>query len=145
MKQKVSTLKNLQIMHVALCAGVLFLTIVMGDFSSDKWTLEMGDAYHLIMIGLVPVLSIVIGALIFRNRISGIEEIEDFDAKMQLFHSAHIIRLALLEGAALFIVILTRFSGDILSLSMFTLVFVRMILLFPTKDKVYSNIHWPER
>lgn len=140
MQKKKVSLKSIQIMHVFLCLGVVFVGIFLGDFSAEEWRLEAGNNNELMLIVGLPVVAMVIGQVIFNKQIEDANTLESFEEQLQAYQSAHIIRIALLEGVAMFIAVYTQFSGELVPLMMFLILIGRMGFLFPTKARIEKEL-----
>jgi hypothetical protein len=140
MSKQPPAIKNLQIIHFSLCIGVLAVGAVLGEFPNEGWGFELDLQGKGLIVLFFPVLAIVLGQFLFSRTTQGANQLETFELQLALFQKAHIIRMALLEASALAIVVLTNFSGDTIALILYLLVLVRMILLFPTKQRVLHEL-----
>lgn len=135
MNQKIKTLK---IIHFSICVGVVFLFLFLGQSKIEELNLQIqvNDLIYL----AIPIGAILIGNFLFSHRLKELTDLLNPDEKFAIYQSASIIRWAVLEGAALFILI--AFSH----LWLFgILLILYLIMLYPSREKIerifQSNIH----
>lgn len=134
MNKKIKTLK---IIHFSICVGVVFLFLFLGQSKIKELNIQIqvNDLIYL----TIPIGAILIGNFLFSHRLKELKDLNP-DEKFAIYQSASIIRWAVLEGAALFILI--AFSH----LWLFgILLILYLIMLYPSREKIerifQSNIH----
>ena len=96
-------LKIVKIIHLAICAGVIFAYILLSDLSvlADlKFPVIDGSSYIYLMI---PVIAILAGNYLYKSQIKKVDSNLKLEDKIPFYQIATIMRLALLEGAAFLI------------------------------------------
>ena len=136
-------LKTLSILHLALTVSpvifglVGFYLISIGSILIDSAVLDMVFTY------IVPVF--IVGGVfgsnwIYKNKLNQLKEENDFNLKMSSFRGALILRYALLEGPALFSVVVAMITSNPLFL-VFTGIMVGFMFYWkPTKDTVIADL-----
>jgi len=136
-------LKTFQIIHIALCSGVLLFALVtiflnreiMFFDANPKTTAPFNPIFPIV--GLITISASI---LFFKNVLAKIDKSADADSKINQYQSAFIISSARLEGGALFNTV-----GFFITQNSFFLIFaaanfIFLILKRPTKDKLISTL-----
>lgn len=136
-------LKTLQIIHLALCSGVLLFALVTLFLNREIMFFDANPATTSPANPIFPIMGLITisGSIFFqKNLINKIDKSETADVKVNLYQSAFIISSALLEGGALFNVV-----GFFITHNSFFLIFaganfIFLLLKHPTKDKLISTL-----
>lgn len=135
MNQKIKTLK---IIHFSICIGMVMCYTILGQLTTIteiNLKIQTSDLIYL----LIPISAIGIGNFLFNNQLKQINSVNS-DKKFAIYQSASIIRWALIEGAALLILIIYPHL-----LIFGILLIVYLFFLYPSTEKIerilYSNNH----
>ena len=108
-------IKTLKIIHLAICSGVIFIYFFIGYF-------------------MIPILAIILGNILFKSQLKQANPNLNLEEYLPIYQTASIIRWAILEGAALFILFL---KSNFVLLGI--LIIAYLIYLRPTMDKIESD------
>ncbi|TCD02336.1 hypothetical protein EZ449_18435 [Pedobacter frigidisoli] len=136
-------LKTLQIIHLALCSGVLLFALVTIFLNREIMFFDANPKTTAPFNPIFPILGLItISASIFffRNVISKINKSADVDSKINQYQSGFVISAALLEGGALFNLVGFFITQNSFFLIFATANFVFLVLSRPTKDKLISSL-----
>lgn len=142
-------LKTLQIIHIALCAGILLFMLVSILLNREHMifdaSLENTAPFNPIF-PIFGLLAALISIIIFKKLVLKIDNTLNLDSKIMQYQSAFIVSAALLEGGALLNIV-----GCIITSNAFFLIFAGINLFFlirnrPTKDKLIRDmqLQYPE-
>ncbi|MEQ9467210.1 MAG: hypothetical protein RLN88_07335 [Ekhidna sp.] len=134
-------LQTIKIIHLGLMAGPAFLGLVAAflvlDGSDTREPIEVLDylspGYFLFAVGIYPIL---FKSAIKPAKVEGI----DLGKKIATYQTGHIIRLALLEGAALFAGVVVVVNGQLLHLITLGLVLAIMFSKLPSPYLLESEL-----
>ncbi|MFD2285064.1 hypothetical protein GJU39_09945 [Pedobacter petrophilus] len=138
-----SKLKQLQIIHLALCFSVFLFATVTTLLNKDYLYFDANPAntapYNPIF-PIVGLITISVSIIAFKTLISKIDKTAAVDLKITQYHTAFIVSAALLQAGALF-----NLVGSFISYNAFFLIFAAVNLIFlirnrPTKDKLISAL-----
>ena len=127
-------IKTLQIIHLALCAGLIIAYFVIGEISVEKLkTILIIDASSIVF-AILPFLAIIMANFIFKSQLKQVDQKLKLEDKLPVYQTASIIRWAILEGVAFIILIM---KPDFLIFGI--LVIIYLIFLRPTEEKISSD------
>jgi len=127
-------IKTLQIIHLALCAGLIIAYFVIGEISVEKLkTIPIIDASSIVF-AILPFLAIIMANFIFKSQLKQVDRKLKLEDKLPVYQTASIIRWAILEGVAFIILIL---KPDFLIFGI--LVIIYLIFLRPTEERISSD------
>lgn len=127
-------IKTLQIIHLALCAGLIIAYFVIGEISVEKLkTIPIIDASSIVF-AILPFLAIIMANFIFKSQLKQVDQKLKLEDKLPVYQTASIIRWAILEGVAFIILIM---KPDFLIFGI--LVIIYLIFLRPTEEKISSD------
>lgn len=134
MKQKI---KSLQIIHLALCTGVIIAYVIMNKLSSlrDIFNISIDTNEDYIYL-LIPVFAFVLSNFIYKQQLKTTGKNSSLDFNFNIFQSASIMRWAVLEGSAFIILILKPeliISGIV--------IIVYLFLLRPTEERFKNDVN----
>ena len=138
-----SKLKQLQVIHLALCFGVFLFAAVTSFINKDQFYFDANPANTAPFNPIFPIVGLItisVSIIAYKNLISKIDKTASVDVKINQYQTAFIMSAALLEGGALFNIV-----GSFISHNAFFLVFAAANLIFlirsrPTKDKLISTL-----
>jgi len=127
-------IKTLQIIHFALCAGLIVAYFVIGEISVEKLkTIPIIDSSSIVF-AIIPFLAIIMANFVFKSQLKQVDRNLKLEDKLPVYQTASIIRWAILEGVAFIILIL---KPDFLIFGI--LVIIYLIFLRPTEEKITND------
>lgn len=138
-----SKLKQLQIIHLALCVSVFLFAAITSFLNKDQFYFDANPANTAPFNPIFPIVGLItisVSIIAYKNLISKIDKTASVDLKINQYQTAFIMSAALLEGGALF-----NLVGSFISHNAFFLIFAAANLIFlirnrPTKDKLISTL-----
>jgi len=135
--------KSIQILHAAMFFGMVMIMIILKFIVGIKDTSDGDLLFPAMGIGLA-ISSLVLGQIIFNNRMETLKKERITVAeKLEAYRSAFIIKLALLEGPALFCLVLHFLNGN--PLLFYTFLFILIIFAYErpieARIKQQLNLH----
>ena len=127
-------IKVLQIIHLAICAGTVIAYLFIGQLSIESLKIEFIDSSDLIYFA-IPILAFFLSNFLFQSQLKQVDVKLKPEENLPIYQTASIIRWAILEGSALFILFLKQ---DLLILGILIIVF--LLFLRPTEDRVISAL-----
>ena len=122
-------LKPIKIIHLALCFGVAIAYAVLVDFKTLEFlnfnAIETTDYIFI----LVPVAAILLGNFLYTQQLKSADKNLKLEEKIGVYQTAMLIRLALLEGAAFFILFIKK---ELIILGLFLIFY--MLFLRPSEN-----------
>jgi hypothetical protein len=102
---KEQQIKTIQIIHIALTLGVTLAYFFLSDLNSfnDLFILPEIDK-NSIYIGIIPIVAYISSNIMFKSMLSKIDKKLKIEANFGAYQTASIVRWAILEGAAFFII-----------------------------------------
>tara|TARA_R110002049_G_scaffold108455_1_gene256744 strand:+ start:25582 stop:25995 length:414 start_codon:yes stop_codon:yes gene_type:complete len=131
-------LKIVKIIHLAICAGVIFAYILLSDLSvlADlKFPVIDGSSYIYLMI---PVIAILAGNYLYKSQIKKVDSNLKLEDKIPFYQIATIMRLALLEGAA-FLILFVKPDFIVFGI----LIILYIIFIRPTENQFRRDFENP--
>lgn len=95
-------IKSLQMIHLALCAGVTIAFLLTGTFSLAPLHIKTLDTSTLLLLA-IPVVAVILSNLMFRQQLKKADPKAQPEDNMAVYMSASLVRWAILEGAAFLI------------------------------------------
>lgn len=127
-------IKTLQIIHLAVCAGIIVAYFFVGEISLEKLKLPeittVGLTYT-----LIPILAYVISTFLFKSQIKQIDPKLKLEEKLPFYQAASIMRWAILEGAAFILLFLTP---EFIVFGI--LIIIYLIFLRPTEERIKNDL-----
>ena len=131
MTQKI---KTLQIIHLAICLGVSLAYVFAGDIFTKEFKLPNIDTSSIFYV-VVPIIGIGLSNFLFKSQLKKIDSKKKLEENLPLYQSASIIRWAILEAAAIFVL----FSNpDFVLIGVILIVY--LISLRPTEDRIKTDL-----
>lgn len=131
MTQKI---KTLQIIHLAICAGIIVVYFMIGNLSMESVTIKSVDSSEIIYVA-IPVLAFVLSNFLFKSQLKQANPKLKPEDNLPIYQTASIIRWAILEGAAFLILFLCpKF------LLFGILVIAYLVFLRPTEERINSDL-----
>ena len=127
-------IKVLQIIHLAISAGTVIAYLFIGQLSIESLKIEFIDSSDLIYFA-IPILAFFVSNFLFQSQLKQVDVKLKPEENLPIYQTASIIRWAILEGSALFILFLKQ---DLLILGI--LIIVYLLFLRPTEDRVISAL-----
>ncbi|WP_421810934.1 hypothetical protein [Flagellimonas sp.] len=136
-----SFIKTLSFLHMGIMAGPVILGIFFYTQVQNPG-LDFSDSED-VFLAIIPVIAITgifLGSFIFRKMIGSIPKDLDLRQKLARFQTASIIKYALLEGPALFAIVIFHNTQNLAYLIIASFLIFYLFLQRPTKDKVEHHL-----
>lgn len=127
-------IKSLQMIHLAICIGMLVAYIFVGEITMDTFKVPTIDSSALIYL-LIPVLAVFLSNFLFNSQLKQIDKKANVEDMLPIYQTASIIRWAVLEGGA-FIILFAQPNLIVFGI----LLIVYLIILRPTKEKMERDL-----
>ena len=129
-------IKTLQIIHLALVAGVTMVYLVIGQiYTLDFLKLpELNNTVLVFMFGAI--LAVLLSNLAYNHVLKQESSPATFQKQFSVYQTATIIRLAILEGTAFLILFLQQ---DVLILGLLLIIYMLWLRPSETRMKHYLN------
>ncbi|MFK8046173.1 MAG: hypothetical protein AB8B72_11805 [Crocinitomicaceae bacterium] len=130
-------IKYLTVIHFALIFGLVLLSVVF-YFTAENWYLdsfETGNIFFYI-VPIIAISAIFIGDFIYKMLVKNLKTKTSLKDKLMGFQAATIIKLATIEGPAMFALIAGLISSNFFFFIIAFLLILYMYSLKPTKLKV---------
>ncbi|NIJ44504.1 uncharacterized protein YneF (UPF0154 family) [Wenyingzhuangia heitensis] len=133
MEQKLKTIK---IIHLAIVLGVSVGYYVLGHITSlDQITKLPHITKDSIIYAIIPLAAVIISSVLFRIKLQKIDNSLSFEEKLEPYQAASVMRWAILEGAAFFLIIL---KPTFITLGIILIVYI--LLLRPIESKIKRDL-----
>lgn len=104
----IQKIKTLQIIHLALCIGLIVAYIAIGDILNPE-TLKIPKIdSNSVVYFVIPIAAVILSNFLFKQQLVKVEKSLQIQEKVPLYQSAFITRMAVLEAAAFMILILKK-------------------------------------
>jgi hypothetical protein len=127
-------IKSLQMIHLAICIGMLVAYIFVGEITMDTFKVPTIDSSALIYL-LIPVLAVFLSNFLFNSQLKQIDKKANVEDMLPIYQTASIIRWAVLEGGA-FIILFAQPNLIVFGI----LLIVYLIILRPTQEKMERDL-----
>jgi len=127
-------IKTLQIIHFALCAGLIVAYFVIGEISVEKLKKIPTIDSSSIVFAIIPLLAFILSSFLFKSQLKQVDPKLKLEDKLPVYQTASIIRWAILEVAAFILLIL---KPDFLIFGI--LIIIYLIFLRPTEEKIIND------
>ena len=127
-------IKVLQIIHLAICAGTVIAYLFIGQLSIESLKIEFIDSSDLIYFA-IPILAFFVSNFLFQSQLKHVDVKLKPEENLPIYQTASIIRWAILEASALFVLFLKQ---DLLILGI--LIIVHLVFLRPSENRVISAL-----
>lgn len=134
-------LTSLSIVHIALAMGQILFALVTIFLNKDKETAiwYVNDVFVFVL-PVVALLGALTGNILFKNQVLALQKKESLKEKLTGYQSAFIIKLALLEGPALFGIVCYLITGNLFHIIIAGLIILYFMSLKPGKEKVENDL-----
>ena len=134
MKQQ--QLKTIQTIHLALTLGVTIAYFFLSEITTiDELFILTEINSSNIYIGIIPIVAYIFSNIMFKKTISKIDKKLKTEENIGAYQTAAIIRWAILEGAAFFII---TNSPDFILFGAVLIIY--LALLRPTESRIISDL-----
>jgi uncharacterized membrane protein len=135
-----TVVRTLGIIHLALLAGQALFAFVMFTLSEQtSIKLDKND----IFIFIVPVFAVAaffISQLLFKTLLNKAVNTTGLNAKLSNYQIAVIVRMALLESASLFAIVVYYLTGNFLYLLIAILLMIYGVVIRPTAENIADDL-----
>lgn len=136
-------LKTLQMIHLALCGGVFLFALITLFLNREMMFFDANPQSTKPYNPIAPIVGLITlsGSIFFsKNLLSKIDKSESAEMKINQYQSAFIISAALLEGGALFNLVVFFLTQNAFFLLFAAANWLFLIFKHPTKDKLISAL-----
>lgn len=133
MTEKIRVLK---IIHLAICGGTIFLYLILGGISRDILKIPNMDSTSMIYL-VIPILAFFLSNFLFKSQLKQADRSLNLEDNFGIYQSASIIRWAILEAAALMIVIL---APDLMIFGI--LIILYLLFIRPTENRLKADLQY---
>ena len=132
------TIKSLQIIHLALCAGVIIVYLVLNNIKSISAIFSIPDiSIEDYIFIAIPIIAVILSNFLYKTLLKKIEKNDNEDTKFMQFQNASIVRWALLEGVA-FVILFIKPEFILFGI----LILMYLILLRPTEERFKNDTNF---
>lgn len=134
---------TLNILFYAMVAGVILFALVAaylvtsGEFQTDQSLSEL----MVPLAGVLAASNIFISDMLFKNQMKRIHESQPLYARQSTYRGGFILKMALLEGAALFAIVTYLLTGSNIAMIAAAVVWGWMALNRPSVDNMKKHLH----
>lgn len=140
-RQPKDFMKSLQIIHVALLAGVfLFAAYIAFTAKGVLFFSYEDDKPFLFLAIIISFAGNLASKFLYRKLLNQISEKADLSEKAIKFSTAHIFRMALLEFPAFMCVFFAMQSNNSFYFLLVAILALMMLVIFPTKYKFENDV-----
>jgi uncharacterized membrane protein YoaK (UPF0700 family) len=131
MTQKI---KTLQIIHLAICAGIIVVYFMLGNLSMESLIITSIDSSEIVYV-LIPILAFFLSNLLFKSQLKKVNPKLNPEENLPIYQTASIIRWAILEGAA-FVILFVSPKFQLLGI----LILLYLAFLRPTEEIIKNDL-----
>ncbi len=134
--------KQLNILFFALLAGQIFFVFISLINVLILKNAFAKDGLSVVFVFLVPAYSffvVLAGSIVYKKRLAGIGQ-KEMNVRFEIFRSAFIIRLALMESSSFISFVVYMISGDWIYLAFGLLIVAIFLFLRPVKERILSDM-----
>lgn len=132
MQEKIKTFK---IIHLALCAGLIMAYIILGQITSlEALKLPVLDNESFVYLSF-PIAAFLASFGLFKSQLKKANPKASVEENLPVYQTASIVRWAILEGAALLLLILKK---EFILFGI--LIIVYLLLLHPTENRIKKDL-----
>tara|TARA_R110001583_G_scaffold109799_2_gene258618 strand:- start:1055 stop:1531 length:477 start_codon:yes stop_codon:yes gene_type:complete len=134
-------MKSLQIIHIALIAGVVLFGLYVANNAKDVLFFSSEDDKTFLFLAIIISFAGNLGSkFLYKKMIKQIPDKADLNEKVVKFSSAHILRLAMLEFPAFMCVFFAMQTNNSFYFALVGILVFMMIAIFPTKSKFQNDV-----
>lgn len=127
-------IKSLKTVHVAICAGTILVYFFLGNTTTNLLNIPKIESDSMPFV-FIPVLAYILSNFIFKSQLKQIDPKMEIEKKLPIYQTASLIRWAILEGAAILLIILKP------TFILFGIVIILyLISLRPTENRINNEL-----
>ncbi len=134
-------LKTIQLVHFALMAGIVLFTAVILFLYFDGVLAAKNDGIIQYIPALFFFAVLPSSSMVYKQALKNVDAQANLQSKMKLFQTAHIVRMAILEGSALFAAAVSFVTGSLYQLIIVGLVIAVFASKIPSIMMLESDLH----
>ena len=135
-----SFFRVLTIIHLVMMAGLIMMTVVFTMGSDGLGALSFTQEPFEFLIPILLVGAIFIGKLVSKTILTKGIQNKTLQHKLGVYQTAHIIRVAPIEGIGFFAIVTYSTTHNLFFLLIAGLALLMIFTLMPTKEKIESAI-----
>lgn len=129
-------IKIFRTIHLAICAGVILVYLFVGNIALNALKIPAFDGASALYF-IVPVVAFGLGNFLFQSQLKQIDPKQKLEDSLGMYQTASLIRWAIIEGAAFFIL----FSNpDFVILGILLIAY--LIYLRPTEASIKRDLQY---
>lgn len=135
--------KTMQILHLAMIAGLVFFMLVSAFFVRGLLLEPIDSGIMSILMVVVPLLifgGLFGSTLLIKNKLNVAKQKPNLTEKMSDYRAALIINFAMLEGPSFFAIVAYMLTGNLLFLGMAGLLLLVFFTIRPTTEKAIRDL-----
>ncbi len=134
-------LKTIPLIYLGLLGGqVLFAITALAITPSGKFSINAPNDPYLIVVPIMAIGSLTASVMLYRQLLAAAINKPTVQQKVVGYQTAMIIRLALLEGASLFGIVVYIVTTNLLYLTISGVLIAFFITIRPTRDKIETDL-----
>jgi len=131
---------SLLLIHYTIISGVLVFGIVVFYKTPNLVLSFKNDGVFIFLAPSIALFAVLSQSILFSKSIAKSKLMDNLQSKFATYQSAHIIRLAFLEVAALLNVAAAFITNNLLFLAIAGILLLVMLYCKPTKDKISTTL-----
>jgi len=126
-------IRTIQIIHMAICVGVILVYIFVGQFTIEQLKGQEIDSNEYVYI-VVPFVAFFLSNFVYKNQLKKVDANARLEGKFPVILTASLIRWSILEGAAFLVLFI---APDLVIFGIVLILY--LISLRPTERKFRSE------
>lgn len=132
---------GLRILHLAITLGALFfMGFAYYSVTAGFQQQPNSDKIFYIVAVVIVVTMPVIGTFFFKQRVAAAQTLPHLNAKIQAYRAAFITRIAFIDGAIIFPIVVALVTADVRVILLAVINFVYLFFTRPTEDSVALDL-----
>jgi hypothetical protein len=136
-------IKTLRVIHLALFTGCLLFLIVGYFIKKESLFFDTSFSDPLSILGVVSLALIFVSSFIYMQRLKTMNENDSIDIKKQKYQAAYILLLALIEGPALFNIVIFLTTNNAIHLVIASIFILNLLSKMPNKIHISQVTNIP--
>ncbi|MCB9175023.1 MAG: hypothetical protein H6589_10480 [Flavobacteriales bacterium] len=137
-----SFIQRITIIHLALIIGLLlFAGVTYSTVETNVLVFDFDSNFFTVIVPAMAISMAFASNFIFTKKVNELSNVSLLKDKLMGYQTASIIRFALLEGPAMFSIVIYMLTGNLLFLIMAGVLIVYFITIRPTKEKIEMELN----
>lgn len=126
-------IKTIQIIHLAICAGMILAYIFAGTFTIEQLKGQEIDSADLVYLA-IPIAAFFLGNFMFKTQLKQLDSKLTLEEQFPIYQTASLIRWSILEGGAFLVLFM---KPDLIIFGLVLILY--LVFLRPTEDKIRTD------